>query len=68
MKSIATSHSSTPRRSIAKESPKCEHGVLAKLQTARKGSRVGHRFYGCGLWPVSYGLIFVVMIYFSKVI
>ena len=50
------------------ESPKCEYGVLAKLQTARKGFKVGHWFYGCGLWPVSYGLIFVVMIYFSKVI
>ena len=53
MKSITHFNCSSSRSSIEKETPKCNHGVNAKLQTARKGSRIGHRFYGCGIWPVS---------------
>jgi hypothetical protein len=53
MKKITQSYCSSSSCSIEKETPRCNHGVNAKLQTARKGSRIGHRFYGCGLWPVS---------------
>ena len=45
--------SSQSRTSIAKGIPLCKHGVHAKLQVVKKGTRVGERFYGCAFWPVS---------------
>ncbi|XP_057523877.1 uncharacterized protein LOC130803694 [Amaranthus tricolor] len=43
--------SSQSRTSIAKGIPLCKHGVHAKLQVVKKGTRVGERFYGCAFWP-----------------
>ena len=47
------SSSSQSRTSIAKGIPLFKHGVHAKLQVVKKGTRVGERFYGCAFWPVS---------------
>ncbi|CAO2835019.1 unnamed protein product [Amaranthus hypochondriacus] len=54
MKSVCASHSSssTGRRSSKSKGPLlCHHGVPAKLQLAKRGSRIGSHFYGCGYWP-----------------
>ena len=41
--------SSQSRTLIAKRIPLCKHGVQAKLQVVKKGTRVGDRFYECAL-------------------
>ena len=54
LKMYSPSSLSQSRTLIAKEIPLCKYGVVTKLQVAKKGTRVGERFfYGCAFWPVS---------------
>lgn len=44
------SSSSQFRSSITKRTPRWDHGVTAKLQVTKKGTRVGKSFYECASW------------------
>ena len=61
MNSFSSSHSTSS--TIVRIT--CHHGILAKLQTTKKGSRAGERFYGCGCWLViSIKLVFFFFFFF----